>query len=86
TDLAPQMFRVRAGFDHAKKINRLEFVRAHLCADAQAGPVAHKHGRSGAGVLSSLVGADGLVVLPETMTELKAGALVDFLPFSEVMP
>jgi molybdopterin molybdotransferase len=86
SDLAPQMFRVRAGFDHAKKINRREFVRAHLCADAQAGPVAHKHGRSGAGVLSSLVGADGLVVLPETMTELKAGALVDFLPFSEVMP
>jgi molybdopterin molybdotransferase len=86
SDLAPRLFRVRAGFDHAKKINRREFVRAHLSTDTQAGPVAHKHGRSGAGVLSSLVGADGLVVLPETMTELKSGTMVDFLPFSEVMP
>ena len=86
SDLAPLIFRVRAGFDHAKKVNRREFVRARLSADAHAGPIAHKHGRSGAGVLSSLVGADGLVVLPEAMTQLKSGAMVDFLPFSEVMP
>ncbi len=86
SDIAPKLFRVRAGFDHRKKINRREFVRARISADPEADPVAHKHGRSGAGVLSSLVGADGLVVLPEDMTELKCGAMVDFLPFNEVMP
>ena len=43
------------------------------------------HGASGAGVLSSLVGADGLVELPEDMTEIEAGSTVNFLPFSEVL-
>ena len=45
---------------------------------------AQKHGASGAGVLSSLVGADGLVELPEDMTSLESGNMVDFLPFNEV--
>jgi molybdopterin molybdotransferase len=35
--------------------------------------------------LSSLVAADGLVELPEDLTGLSAGAMVDFLPFSEVL-
>ncbi len=86
SDLAPIIYRVRAGFDHRKKASRREFVRARVSTDGAAGLVAEKHGRSGAGVLSSLVGADGLVVLPEDMTELKNGTMVDFLPFSEVMP
>ena len=43
------------------------------------------HGRGGAGVLSSLVGADGLVDLPEDSTHLDVGGMVDFLPFAEVM-
>ncbi|NKB55600.1 MAG: molybdopterin molybdenumtransferase MoeA [Alphaproteobacteria bacterium] len=86
TDVAPISYRVRAGFDHRKKISRREFVRAKIVADTDGWPKAEKHGRSGAGVLSSLVGADGLVELPEDMTFLKAGSMVDFLPFTEVMP
>jgi molybdopterin molybdotransferase len=34
--------------------------------------------------LSSLVESDGLVELPEELTRLQAGTLVDFPPFSEV--
>jgi len=47
-------------------------------------PRAIKHGRSGAGVLSSLVGADGFVELPEDDTYLESGTAVDFLSFAEV--
>ena len=52
--------------------------------DGKGGYVAHKFPRDGAGILSSMVAADGLVELPEDMTELGRGTLVDFLPFSEV--
>ena len=31
-----------------------------------------------------MVEADGLVELPEEMSELQAGSTVDFLPFNEV--
>lgn len=83
-DTAPHTFKVRAGFDHKKKKDRREWVRAHLVADASGGLTAEKFPREGAGILSSLVAADGLIELPEDMTRLEAGAMVEFLPFSEV--
>ena len=85
TEISPAVYRVTAGFAYKKKLDRREYVRARL-EDTPDGTVrAQKHGASGAGVLSSLVGADGLVELPEDMTEIEAGSTVDFLPFSEVL-
>ena len=84
TELMPHHFRVRAAFDHKKKKDRREWVRARLEADGEGGWQAIKFPREGAGILSSLVESDGLVELPEEMTYLEAGDLVDFLPFSEV--
>jgi len=83
-DLAPTFFRVRADFDHKKKRDRREWVRASLATDAAGALVARKFPREGAGILSSLVQSDGLVELPEDITQLAAGSMVDFLPFSEV--
>jgi molybdopterin molybdotransferase len=83
-DVAPNLFRVRAGFDHKKKRDRREFVRARLVVAADGGLVADKFPRDGAGILMSLVDSDGLVELPEELTELAAGTWVDFLPFSQV--
>ena len=85
SQLVPLVYRVRADFAHKKKKDRREFIRARLTTGADGIPVAQKFGGSGAGVLSSLVGADGLVELPEDMTKLESGAMVDFLPFSEVL-
>ena len=83
-DAPPHTFRVRAGFDHKKKKDRREWIRAHLEEDGAGGLTARKFPREGAGILSSLVAADGLIELPEDLTRLEAGAMVDFLPFSEV--
>ncbi len=83
-DVSPHHYRVRAGFDYRKKKDRREFVRARLTDGSDGVACAEKHGGSGAGVLSSLVGADGLVELPEDVTRLEKGAMVDFLPFNEV--
>jgi molybdopterin molybdotransferase len=84
TDLAPTVFRVRADFDHRKKRDRREWVRARLVGDGAGGLVARKFPRDGAGILSSLVQSDGLVELPENVTQLAAGTMVDFLPFNEM--
>ena len=84
TDLTPNLFQVRAGFAHKKKAGRREWVRARLEADTDGAPIARKFPREGAGILSSLVEADGLVEIGEEVTRLEAGGLVDFLPFAEV--
>ena len=44
-----------------------------------------KYPKDGAGILSSIVQSDGLVILDENSTGLVSGADVDFLPFSEVI-
>lgn len=83
-ETAPVLYRVRAGFEHRKKADRREWVRARLVSDGAGGLLARKFPRDGAGILTSLVEADGLVELPESLTHLESGSMVDFLPFSEV--
>ena len=84
-DLRPSLYKVPAAFAHRKKPDRREWVRARLGTDDGGRPAAFKFDRQGSGIISSLVAADGLVELPEQMTELSAGEMVDFLPFSEVL-
>ncbi len=81
---APALFQVRAGFTYKKKLNRREYVRVRLENQAPGGNVAQKYEREGAGILSSMVFADGLVELSEATTAIREGDLVDYLPFSEV--
>ena len=61
-------------------------MRASLRRNGGGEIEAVKFPREGAGILSSLVESDGLVELPEEMTQLEEGTMVTFLPFSEVMP
>jgi molybdopterin molybdotransferase len=84
TDLEPTLYRVRAGFGYRKKPDRREYVRAWLEVAEDGAPVARRFARDGAGILSSMVEADGLVELAEGLTTLEPGAAVDYLPFSEV--
>lgn len=77
-------FPVKAGFAYKKKTGRREWARAKLVRNGGVMPVAEKRHSSGAGILTSMVDADGLVELPEDLTELAEGATVDFLPFREV--
>jgi molybdopterin molybdotransferase len=80
----PRLFSVRAGFAYRKKLGRREYLRASLKREGDA-VVAVKYPSDGAGILSSIVRSDGLVILEENASELAAGSIVDFLPFSEVL-
>ncbi|MGH7048134.1 MAG: molybdopterin molybdotransferase MoeA [Stellaceae bacterium] len=74
---------VCAGFAYRKKPGRREYLRARLERDGDQ-LVAVKYPRDGAGILSSIVQSDGLVILDEATGDLAAGTIVDFLPFAEV--
>ncbi|MBT5435793.1 MAG: molybdopterin molybdotransferase MoeA [Alphaproteobacteria bacterium] len=84
-EVDPQLFSVRAAFDRKKKSGRREYVRVHLEYGDDGVLEAHAFHREGAGLLSSLVETDGLAELPEDMTQLEKGAMIDVLPFSEVI-
>jgi molybdopterin molybdotransferase len=81
---APRFFPVLAGFAYRKKPGRREYVRATLQREGED-LIAVKYPRDGAGILSSIVRSDGLVILDEETSDLAPGMTVEFLPFSEVI-
>lgn len=76
-------FTVRAAFSMTKKPGRREFIRGMLDETARGDLRARNYERTGSGLITSLREADGLIELPESMTEIEPGDPVAFIPFSE---
>ena len=78
----PVRYPIAAAFAQTKKRGRREFWRAKLTL--KDGRLAvEKFARDGSGLISSLREADGLIEVAEEVTEVRAGELVDFIPFTE---
>ncbi|PCJ60146.1 MAG: molybdopterin molybdenumtransferase MoeA [Rhodospirillaceae bacterium] len=82
----PLITRVKAGFAMKKKAGRCEWLRCRLTRDAKGALVAKVFPREGSGILSSMVWSDGLVELPEALTNVEEGMDIEFLSYAEVMP
>ena len=78
----PTRFPVLSNFTQKKKVGRREFWRAQLVRENGQLAVA-KFTRDGSGLISSLREADGLIEVSENIDEVRAGELVEFIPFSE---
>ena len=70
-------------FSHTKSVNRVEYLRARLVESEDGKTCIDLHGRKGAGVISSLTGADGLVEIPIENSGVEPGMMLNFLPFME---
>ena len=80
TDWDPLSFKLPSGFDHQKRNGRAEFLRAKIINKDQRSFV-YLHGRKGAGVISSLTGADGIVEIPLESETVSKGDFLKFYPF-----
>ena len=83
-ELEPTPIFAKADFDWPKPDKRREFARARLALNEQGEARVELFRSRSSGVLSSLVWANGLAVLPEQQT-LKPGDPVQFLPFNELL-
>ena len=79
-EVAPRAYQLRAASPWTKADKRREFLRASLTADGGVALYSHQ----GAGVMASVVHADGLIDNPPGQT-LEVGDPVRFLPFSELL-
>ncbi len=80
----PVRYRVPAAFDLPnKKTGRREFQRGILEHDEAGRVRVNKFSRDGSGLISSLTAADGLIEVPEEISQVRAGDLVNFIPNSE---
>ena len=83
TPMPPARIPVRCAFEHRKSPGRTEYLRVRLRAGDDGRPEMLLHGRKGAGVLSSLTGADGLVEIPVDNDGVAVGDYLSFIAFRE---
>ena len=79
-NFASFFLKIPSGFEHTKKIGRTEFLRARI-ENSGLKSVVLLHGKKGAGVISSLIGSDGLVEIPYNKKSVCKGELLKFYPF-----
>ena len=75
-------FKVNAGFAFQKKPGRRDFIRASLVRDAAGAVLAELYPSQSSATLTSLTRTQGLIVVHETVTEIKPGDLVDFIDYA----
>ena len=79
----PRRYKLPAMFAFPnRKTGRREFWRGSL-TETPRGLAVDKFARDGSGLISGLRAADGLIDIPEDVTEVRPGDLVAFIPFSE---
>lgn len=82
--MVPWRFSVPAAVDFVKTHGRREFLRVRLEAGPDGRPRARAHASQESSAVSSLVESQGLVELKEDVRLVKAGDLMDFIPFQTV--
>ncbi|MEW8232247.1 MAG: gephyrin-like molybdotransferase Glp [Candidatus Thiodiazotropha endolucinida] len=83
-EVRPKPVSVIAGFEKAATDKRQEYARGRLELNGQGQAVVKLYPNRSSGVLSSVVWANGLAVLPP-LTAIKPGDPVDFIPYNELM-
>lgn len=78
----PYRIPVALDFSHRKKADRVEYVRVQVSADDQGKLIARKFAREGAGLLSSIAWADGLIALEPDRLRVEPGEMGWFTAFN----
>lgn len=83
-EVQPRPVRAIAGFEKAGTDKRQEYARGRMELNGQGQGVVRLYTNPSSGVLSSVVWANGLAVLPP-LTAIKPGDPVEFIPYSELI-
>lgn len=84
TKVSPMIFQGKTLTDLRKRSGRQEFQRAIVYKDDNGDLVVNARKYQGSGVLSSMTQGNCFIVLGLDNTGVKAGQLVDILPFTEI--
>jgi molybdopterin molybdotransferase len=85
TDAEPELLQARSSEPLRKKPGRTEYQRGTVSRDAQGQLRVCATGNQGSGVLSSMVQANGLIVLHHAQGDVAVGDVVDVMVFDGVI-
>ena len=78
--IIPFGFPVKTTFSMKKKTLRLEWLRVIKNTDTKIFKVS-KHKKQGSGMISSMAYSDGIIEIPENISNIKVGDIFIFYPF-----
>jgi len=82
--IQPKSFRATVNFSMKKKTERLEWLRVILDNDNLEGPHVNKFPKQGSGMISSIAYSDGIIEIPENISEVNKGDKFDLYLFNQM--
>ena len=80
----PKSFRVRVNFEMKKKTKRLEWLRVKIIYTKNNEIFVEKFPKQGSGMISSIAFSDGIIEIPENVSQIKIGDKYDLFLFNQL--
>ena len=82
--ILPKSFKATVNFSMKKKTERLEWLRVTLDNDNLEGLHVNKFPKQGSGMISSIAYSDGIIEIPENISEVSRGDKFDLYLFNQM--
>ena len=82
--IVPKSIKAIVNFSMKKKTERLEWLRVTIDKNNQEGVSVNKYPRQGSGVISSIAFSDGIIEIPEDVSQIKKGDKFDLYLFDQL--
>ena len=80
----PKSFKATVNFSMKKKTERLEWLRVTLDPDILESICVNKYPKQGSGMISSIAYSDGIIEIPENISQINRGDKFDFFMFDQL--
>ena len=82
--ILPKCIKAIVNFEMKKKTNRLEWLRVNLDKKNNQDIYVNKYPKQGSGIISSIAFSDGIIEIPEQVSQIKKGDKFDFYLFDNI--
>ena len=82
--ILPKSFKATVNFSMKKKTERLEWLRVTLDNDNLESLHVNKFPKQGSGMISSIAYSDGIIEIPENISEISRGDKFDLYLFNQM--
>ena len=82
--ILPQSIKAIVNFEMKKKTKRLEWVRVNIDKEISSGLYVKKFPKQGSGMISSIAFSDGIIEIPEHVSQINKGDKFDLYLFDQM--
>ena len=82
--LTPKSYTAKVNFSMRKKTKRLEWIRVNIYEKKSGTIIVNKYPKQGSGMISSIAFSDGIIEIPESISQINIGDKFDLYLFKDI--